>query len=183
MFEVLYISDIIDYTIDDSKKKYYNSYEEIENKDDIDVMYIKDLKNESLLIDEKNIKDLRVKNCKNCSFTFKNFKEGMVVNFENCSLNSVYLENINTGNEEDYCDTSFVNCTVYSLTIKKGVHGFLFEDSTVEKIIFENVTIWLKNNRTINVSFEGNINNLIQIDSESSRISNPPTYENYRDFS
>lgn len=176
MFEVLYKGNQIHNIRDNPNKKYYNTYEKIENKDNLDVVIIKDLKNESLLIDEKSIKDLRVENCKNCSFTFKNFTEGLVVSFENCTLNSVYLENINTGNEEDYCDTNFINCDIHSLIIKKGVHGFLFRDSIVERIIFENVTIWLENDQIDNVSFEGNLDNLINIDS-SHVVNNLPSYE------
>lgn len=76
---------------------------------------------------KKSIRDLRVENCKNCSFIFKNFREDLVVSFENCDLNSVYLENINTRNEEDYCDIDFVNCNVHSLIVKKGIHGFFLK--------------------------------------------------------
>lgn len=149
MFEIKYKNN--------PNKKYYNTY-----KDNLDSILIKDLKNESLLIDQKNIYDLIVENCKNCSFTFK--KEGMVINFKNCDLNSVYLENINTENEEDYCEIAFTNCNVYSLIIKKGLRGFLFEDTTVEKIVFENIGLW-RDIEHENVSFERNLDNLENIDS------------------
>lgn len=120
----------------DIYRKSYKHQEEIENKDDIDILQIYHLNNVNIMIDYKNITELELDNCDNCIIILKNFDKLQSLYINNCKDCNITIENINL-----ILSINILSCNINELTIKNGTYEFQIENTKINYLKFDNVKL------------------------------------------
>lgn len=132
---------MIEVRYNDGVTKTYNNYDKITNQKNITRIIISDCTNQTFIFkDLEKLGNLHADECKNCIFKIFNINLGVLF-FTNCNLNEIYIENDDFNLiDKDYLESSFDDCKIKKLTFKDSTISFSFDNTEIDKIIFDNIT-------------------------------------------